>query len=138
MKSFKFLLPHFMQYVGLILFLIGVAGLCFSTADYVFFFSYFLMAAGLLVIAISKEAIEDEYIMYLRVRSVFILAVLALVYGVISPLADFLLTRMFDISTVGKILIVRNVITGLPFIVGLYLLLFKGSLVVNTKSETQE
>ncbi len=136
MMNLKFLLPHFMQYVGLFLFLIGVVGLCFAKADYVFFFSYLLVSVGLLLVAISKEKVEDEYMAYLRVRTVFILAVLALVYGVISPIANFLLVRMLDFSTVGKISIIRSVITGLPFVVGLYLLLFKGAIIVNTKSES--
>ena len=126
MMNQKFLLPHSVQYGGLLLFLAGVAGLCFFRADYVMFFSYVVVSVGLLLIAISKEKTEDEYIAYMRMRSVFLLAVLALVYSVLSFVANFLLVRMVDVSTFGKIKIIESVIVGLPFVVGLYLVLFHG------------
>ena len=138
MVNQKFLLPHVVQYVGLFLFLVGIAGLCFGSADFIVFFSCGAVSAGLLLIAISKEKTEDEYIAYLRIRSVFILAVLSLVYLVLSIAANFLLVRMVDISTYGKIKFIENLIVSLPFVVGLYLVLFKGSIIVNSKSESQE
>ena len=138
MMNQKFLFPHAMQYVGLFLFLIGVAGLCLGNVDFVYFFAYMAVSIGLLLIAMSKETTEDEYIAYLRLKSVFMLAVLALVYAVVSPILNYLLVRIVDVSTIGKVNTVWYVITRLPFVVGLYLVLFKGAIIVNSKSESQE
>ncbi|MDE6048388.1 MAG: hypothetical protein K2G09_01665 [Paramuribaculum sp.] len=133
----KFLLPHFMQFVGVALALIGIIVLCLGNMDIISFFSYTLLAAGLLLAAISKEKTEDEFITYLRMRSIITVTIICLIYSVILPISNYFLMRSMDIFVLGRITLLQNFITSTPAVVLLYILLFKGSIIVNSKKDEQ-
>lgn len=133
----KFLLPYFMQFIGAALTVCGIVALGISHIDAMMFVAYILLSVGLLLIALSKEKAEDEYITYLRMRSIITVAIVCMIYSVISPFCDYLLNHYLDFT---RYLMVRNIqvlITTTPLITLLYLVLFKGSILLNSKRDEQ-
>ncbi|MDE6459583.1 MAG: hypothetical protein K2K52_01945 [Paramuribaculum sp.] len=133
----KFLLPHFMQFVGTVMALIGIIGLCLGIMDAISFLCYIFLSVGILLVAISKEKTEDEFITYLRMRSIIVITVICLIYSVIMPIVQYFLMRNMDMAALGRISIAQNFITSKPVVVLLYILLFKSSIIINSKSDEQ-
>lgn len=97
-----------------------------------------MFSIGLILCAISREKVEDEYINYLRLKSIFRVAVVFLVYSVVFPIVNYIAIRTIDFATWGSIITILGVIRQPWFLILLYLAIFKGSIILNTRKEAIE
>lgn len=86
---------------------------------------------GLIMISLSQEKIEDEYIQSLRARSLFIVAVYAFLICMIKMSLTQFLVAYINEATWREVSNYINLITNIPLMAVLYLLLFKGSMIVD-------
>lgn len=91
----------------------------------------FLPSVALFLICMSKEKEEDEYIGYIRSRSVFIVVLIAFIAGIINFPTLFLGQRMWTLDQVGKYAICTSWMKDPVILTLLYLVIFKGTLFVN-------
>ncbi len=138
MNQKQFLLPHFVQTIGEALALLGVVCVLFWKHEMGLYFGGMIFSIGLLLCAISKEKIEDEYINYLRLRSIFRVAIVYLAYAVISPALRYTSARTLDIATWGTIWPVISLFGQPWFLVLLYLAIFKGTLILSSRKKMIE
>lgn len=130
----KFLLPHFVQYIGGALSVLADVCMCFYRCEIVFI----LGVIGLLLMPISRERIEDEYIGYLRMRSIFYVVLVYMVYAVASPIVGFFCLRFMAFGTFIEVRNILLVLGSMPFLALLYFLLFKGAIMLGSKRKVAE
>ncbi|MCQ2112120.1 MAG: hypothetical protein MJY95_02115 [Bacteroidaceae bacterium] len=148
MEKKSFLLPHCCQIIGW--WLLGlVAVLCitfviisynagagaaevgdFTRNLYAFGF-YFLPNIALLLICLSREKEEDEYISFIRSRSVFIVVVFGFVGGMLLSAFAGYSFRMMSAEFVGRFMMYAQWFPNRAVLAIVYLLIFKGTLFVN-------
>lgn len=138
MNKKQFLLPHVVQRAGEFLALLGVVCFLFWKHEIGLFFGGMMFSIGLILCAISREKVEDEYINYLRLKSIFRVAVVFLVYSVVFPIVNYIAIRTIDFATWGSIITILGVIRQPWFLILLYLAIFKGSIILNTRKEAIE
>ena len=133
----KFLLPHFVQHIGAALLVLAAVCLCFCKCEMVLFLSLTAASIGLLLTVISRERTEDEYIGYLRMRSVFCVVLVYMVYAVASPVVSFFGGCLMAFETFVRISDILSV-CGVPLLALLYFLLFKGAVMLGSKRKVAE
>lgn len=125
-----------MQIVGAMVALAGTIGFFFHEDDMILFFAFIFFSIGILLCSISREKIEDEFISYLRTRSIFLVVMVYLVWAVIDPvLSYYVAPRAFDLSSWGRVSFVLGFLRSAQFFVLIYLLLFKGAIMLNSRKE---
>ena len=134
----KFLLPHFVQYIGGALLVLAAVCLCFYKCEMVLFLSLMLASIGLLLMVISREKIEDEYIGYLRMRSIFYVVLVYMVFAVAFSIVRFFCVRIMAFETFIQVNNILSVLGSLPCLAFLYSLLFKGAIVLGSKRKVAE
>lgn len=132
MNQKQFLLPHFVQIIGEVLTLLGVVCFLFWRHEIGLFFGGMIFSIGLLLCAISREKIEDEYINYLRLKSIFRVAVVYLAYAVIFPALKYIAIHTLDLTTLGNIMAILGIFGQPWFLVLLHLAIFKGSIILTS------
>ena len=148
----SFLFPHSCQQIGWWLILtcltLAVTFLCvienasgtFNTARVLqasIFVLIALSSIGLLLLCLSKEKIEDEYISYLRTRIATWIIVYVFVVSAIRSVILLILPRFASVSVQGQISTIMSVAITNPILLGIvYLIIFKLSIwFYNRKSQ---
>lgn len=91
----------------------------------------FLPSIGTLMVCLSQEKQEDEYIAHIRARSVFVTVIVFFVLLLINVSLTNVGVRMCGWSPSNGYLMFSGVYTN-PFIITLfYILIFKGTLFIN-------
>lgn len=86
---------------------------------------------ALILICLSREKKEDEYIASLRVRSVIPVVLVGFVAAMISNAYMCIGGRLYDVPHVGTFMMVSRWFTS-PLVLGLvFPLIFKGTLFIN-------
>lgn len=95
------------------------------------FLSFILPSAALFLVCLSREKQEDEYIEYIRSRSVFVVAII----GFITALIYFPFTnigvRLLEFSEYKTYMVYIQIFINPIILTLLYLIIFKGSLFIN-------
>ena len=86
---------------------------------------------ALMMICISQEKEEDEYIQSLRTRTVFIVVVYDFVVNMIVMSLTNVLVHHIPFSEFAAFHYVTSMCTNLPLLIVIYLLIFKGTLLFN-------
>ena len=86
---------------------------------------------GLLLICLSQEKQEDEFIQCLRSRPLFIVVVYAFVIQMISISLDQFLMAYIPTETLGQLKSIIHYCTNIPLMAVFYLAIFKGMMFVN-------
>lgn len=134
----KFLLPCRAKFIGLALAIAGACGLFLCDLFFVNFFSYIILTAGLLLVAVSREKDEDEYITFIRMRAIFYMAVICVLYTVLSPVVDYVAVHSCSLGTRSNISLFSYGVSRLPSILFLYIVLFRLSLMQTMPKEYAE
>lgn len=148
MEKKSFLLPHCCQIIGwwlLGLFAVlcitfavisynagaGAAELDDFTRNLYALGFYFLPYVALLLICLSREKEEDEYISFIRSRSVFIVVVFGFVAALLIGAFAQYSVRMMSADFVGRFMMYARWFSNTVVLAIVYLLIFKGTLFVN-------
>lgn len=86
---------------------------------------------GVGLICLSQEKQEDEYIQSLRARALFAVVVYAFIVNMVSDSLARFLMQSISLDNYGFLRTVIYAFTNTPFLAVIYLVLFKGSLVIN-------
>lgn len=86
---------------------------------------------ALMMICISQEKEEDEYIQSLRTRTVFIVVVYDFVVNMIVMSLTNVLVHHIPFDEFAAFHYVTSMCTNLPLLIVIYLVIFKGSLFIN-------
>lgn len=97
---------------------LAIAGTCLPTLS-------------LLLICVSKERHEDEYVAYLRTRSVLWVVAFAFVVGMIEQSTDYMSVRYLTMQQLGRQHFLMALLTNPALLAVVYLVLFKGALFIN-------
>ncbi|MCF0197836.1 MAG: hypothetical protein HUK02_00735 [Bacteroidaceae bacterium] len=92
---------------------------------------YGLPLVALLLICLSREKDEDEYITHLRGRAVFWVVVVGFIAALFSHLFVIVGGRLYPISTVSRFLGYAFYFKSPVVLSIVFLLIFKGTIVVN-------
>lgn len=145
----SFLFPHSCQQVGwwliLTCLILAVTFLCvientsdsFNTMRVLQASIVVLSSIGLLLLCLSKEKIEDEYISYLRIRTTTWIIVYVFVVSAIRSILLLILPWFASVSVQGSIFTIMSVAITNPILLGIvYLIIFKLSIwFYNRKSQ---
>lgn len=86
---------------------------------------------GLILLCLSREKREDEYIQSLRARSLFLVVVYAFILVMLkTSLEQFLVAYMPD-GAFRQLTLWIQYLTNIPLLAVIYLVLFKGSLLLD-------
>lgn len=103
-----------------------------GVADYLWLFlGTCLPYIAVLLICVSKEKTEDEFINHLRIRSLLWVVAFAFVVGMLSLSLNYSLVRLGTVHQVGMVSMWVNLATNPLTLAVVYLLLFKGSVFIN-------
>ena len=69
-------------------------------------FLHGVLLIGLLIISVSKEKIENEFIVSLRSQSYRLAFILAIVYSLVQPLANFAIATLSFIFYVNSTIVI--------------------------------
>ena len=144
MEKKSFLLPHICQKIGLallVLFILFVLlEVCadgntieipdWMTAPLAWTLNA-LPSISLMLICLSREKIEDEYISHIRGRAVFIVVLIGFIASMITNAAKASAAQLYGPNTVGSILTCAWWFTNALSLSLLYILIFKGTLFIN-------
>lgn len=86
---------------------------------------------SLMLVCISQEKEEDEYIQSLRTRALFIVVVYAFVVNMIAGSLSHTLLRFLPLTSYATLHNIIYVCTNIPFMSVVYLAIFKGTLFIN-------
>lgn len=145
MNKKSYLLPHACQKVGWWMLLASLAfALCYvviesglvslnpgETPAILTFLSTGLPFLSLMMICISQEKKEDEYIQSLRTRAVFIVVMYGFVVNMIDMSLTNVLVHHIPFDQYAAFRYVTSMCTNLPLLVLIYLVIFKGPLFIN-------
>ena len=142
-----FLLPHCFQLVGWIV--AALAAVCVVCALLLAKTPYLenapaiigtvLLVAGLFLVGFSREKVEDEFTLHLRVSSALTALLVVFVLWMLKTVSSVILVRLLPMEMFGRIQIALNFLTGFVAVFVLYLVLFKIRLArFNTKSAYEE
>lgn len=92
---------------------------------------YALPLISIMLICLSREKIEDEYISHIRGRAVFIVVLIGFIASMITHAARASAVRLYDPDTVGSVSACAWWFTNALPLSFLYILIFKGSLLIN-------
>ena len=99
-KMNKFQLPNKYKKVGYILTFLGFALLIakkyFEEPDWLKPILYGVILLGLLLISLSKDKIEDEFIDSLRSQSYRLAFIIAIVYSLVQPIINFVVGSILN------------------------------------------
>jgi putative Mn2+ efflux pump MntP len=99
-KMNKFQLPHSFKKVGYITaigtFIAMIARKYFEDSDWIRPILHGILLIGLLLISVSKEKLEDEFIDSLRSQSYRLAFIMAIVYSLAQPLVNFGVAFLFN------------------------------------------
>lgn len=137
----SFLFPHCCQQIGwwliLTCLILAVTFLCvientsdsFNTARVLQASIFVLSSIGLMLLCLSKEKIEDEYISYLRTRIVTWIIVYVFVVSAVRSILLFILSWFAPVSGQGWIFTIMSVAITNPILLGIvYIIIFKLSI----------
>ncbi len=142
-----FLLPHRFQLVGWIVAAaaaVCVAGtLLLTKTPYLESLPAILgtvfLVAGLFLVGFSREEVEDEFTLHLRVSSALTSLLVLFVLWILKSIANVFLVRFLPLEVFGPIQITLNLLTGFVAIFVIYLAMFKIRLArFNQKEGTHE
>lgn len=92
---------------------------------------YFIPYVSLMLICLSREKVEDEYISHIRGRATFIVVIFGFVASLlISAFANYAV-HMLNPDIVGQFLMYAQWFRNTAVLAIVYLLIFKGTLFVN-------
>lgn len=137
MNKRSYLLPHVCQKIGWWLLLISVALTLFlfygvGDSSYIHIIkcaSILLSTGSIILICLAKEHTEDEYISYLRARTLKWLIVYALVANAIKMNLSFFYTQYSTVEAHGYIMMwINNIFTNPLILSVIYIILFKFSI----------
>ena len=144
MEKKSFLLPHICQKIGLallVLFILFVLlevcadGNTIEIPDWMTtplaWTLNALPSISVMLICLSREKIEDEYISHIRGRAVFIVVLIGFIASLITNAAKASVAQLYGPDTVGSILTCAWWFTNALPISLLYILIFKGTLFIN-------
>lgn len=145
MNKKSYLLPHACQKAGwwmllasvvclLILLALDVAGVRLNwgyAGPIMGILSTFLPLFSLMLVCISQEKEEDEYIQSLRARAVFIVVVYTFIINMISDSLSHTLIHTLPFVTYGTLREIIYACTNVPLMAVIYLVIFKGTLLIN-------
>lgn len=147
MEKKSFLLPHVCQKIGLallVLFILFVLlevcadGNTIEIPDWMTtplaWTFYALPSVSVMLICLSREKIEDEYISHIRGRAVFIVVIIAFIASMIASMitnAFTLNAALYDPFTISTVSAYAWWFTNALPISLLYILIFKGTLFIN-------
>lgn len=144
MEKKSFLLPHVCQKIGLallVLFILFVLLEVFANGNTIeipdwltnplAWTFYALPSVSVMLICLSREKIEDEYISHIRGRAVFIVVLIGFIASLITNAARASAAQLYGPDTVGSILTYAWWFTNALPISLLYILIFKGTLFIN-------
>ena len=141
-----YLLPHRFQLVGWIV--AAAAAVCVAGALLLSKVPYLeslpailgtvFLVAGLFLVGFSREEVEDEFTLHLRVSSA--VTALLVVFGlwILKTVASVFLVRLLPLEVLGPLQIALNFLTGFVAIFVLYLALFKIRLAFFNKQSAYE
>ena len=102
-KFKKMQLPNKFRRIGLIIAIIFFAGLMINAFtinnEEIKPYIKFAILLGLLLISISKEKIEDEFIVNLRMQSYTFAFIAGVVYAIVMPVVNLLFDLAFNCAT---------------------------------------
>lgn len=143
MEKKSFLLPHVCQKIGLallVLFILFVLLEVFANGNTIeipdwmttplAWTFYALPSVSVMLICLSREKIEDEYISHIRGRAVFIVVIIAFIASMITN-AFTLNAALYDPFTISTVSAYAWLFTNALPISLLYILIFKGTLFIN-------
>ena len=144
MEKKSLLLPHICQKIGLallVLFILFVLLEMFANGNTIeipdwmttplAWTFYALPSISIMLICLSREKIEDEYISHIRGRAVFIVVLIGFIASMITNAARASAVRLYDPDTVGSVSACAWWFTNALPLSFLYILIFKGSLLIN-------
>jgi hypothetical protein len=99
LQNFKFL-PYVFKKVGVGLMILSIIGIIFFTEVYgdmpvVKTIGRHLILLGMLLISISREKLEDEYIIQLRAQSYTWAFIFGVLYAIVQPYINFSVKTIF-------------------------------------------
>ncbi len=99
-KLNKFQLGNQFKKIGLIIaigsFILMIARKYFEDSEWIRPVLHGLLLIGLLIISVSKEKIEDEYVDSLRSQSYRLAFIMAIVYSLVQPLINYAVAVLFN------------------------------------------
>ena len=144
MEKKSLLLPHICQKIGLallVLFILFVLLEMFANGNTIeipdwmtaslAWTLYALPSISIMLICLSREKIEDEYISHIRGRAVFIVVLIGFIASMITNATRASAVRLYDPDTVGSVSACAWWFTNALPLSFLYILIFKGSLLIN-------
>lgn len=153
MEKKTYLLPHKCQTVGWWLLLLSLISIpVFITLDshghlanggdiggwVAMFIATCLPYIAIVLVCLSREKVEDEYINHLRVRSVFYVVVFAFIIGMLELASGFISSRLLTVGQMGQVAFYTKILTNPMILAVVYLLLFKGSILINTLKSNKD
>lgn len=144
MEKKSFLLPHVCQKIGLALLVLLILFIMLEVfanvntieipdwlTNPLAWTFYALPSVSVMLICLSREKIEDEYISHIRGRAVFIVVLIGFIASLITNAARASAAQLYGPDTVGSILTCAWWFTNALPISLLYILIFKGTLFIN-------
>ena len=148
MEKKSLLLPHYCQIIGWWLLaafvLMGVTFAIISyfrsdeamvvaeeTIELCVLGLYFMPYVALMLICLSREKVEDEYISFIRGRATFIVVIFGFVASMLIKAFANYAVRMFEPSIYGQFLMYAQWFCNTAVLAIVYLLIFKGTLFIN-------
>lgn len=145
----SFLFPHYCQKIGWCLLLtcliLAVTFFCvldnsansFNTLRVLQGLIIILSSVGIMLLCLSKEKLEDEYISYLRTRIAVWIIVYVFVVSAVRIIMSWTLPLFLSVHTQGLIMTIISVAITNPILLGIvYLIIFKLSIwFYNRKSQ---
>ncbi|MCH3882150.1 MULTISPECIES: hypothetical protein [Tenacibaculum] len=99
-KLNKFQLGNQFKKIGVIIaigsFILMIARKYFEDSEWIRPVLHGLLLIGLLIISVSKEKIEDEYVDSLRSQSYRLAFIMAIVYSLVQPLINYAVAVLFN------------------------------------------
>ncbi|MCH3885164.1 hypothetical protein [Tenacibaculum aquimarinum] len=99
-KLNKFQLGNQFKKIGVIIaigsFILMIARKYFEDSEWIRPLLHGLLLIGLLIISVSKEKIEDEYVDSLRSQSYRLAFIMAIVYSLVQPLINYAVAVLFN------------------------------------------
>lgn len=129
MANKLFLLPHCWQIVGAVIVLIGIAGFSITAYEEFFrFFGYWFIYFGVLIVALSREKVEDEFVNFIRLRTIYRIVLIYVLYTFIANLCQYLISYYLPLEGHGRTLILLTELDEMPLWISIYFVVFKRSL----------
>ncbi len=99
-KMKKFQLPHYYKKIGIAMLVISFAAIFINrftvNQPEIKLLSKYCMLVGMLLMSISKEALEDEFITELRMQSYKFAFTIGVIYTLVLPFVDYLGDAVFS------------------------------------------